>query len=108
MKKLENCISSPRRAVDRTNVIYEYSCSMEDCHLLPKYNKYIGYTTCALTRRLTYHLQNGSIKNHEENCQNKKLSRTKIVENTKIIYKNSNFRKLIIMEALLIKLEKQN
>ena len=46
----------------------------------------------------------GSIKEHENTVHNKGLTRKKIVENTKILYKINEFRRLINMEALLIKL----
>ena len=77
---------------------------MEDCHLSE--NKYIGFIKCTLSRCLPNHLQNGSIKDHDTNCQNLKLNRTKIVENTKIIYKINEPRKLVIMEAILINFKK--
>ena len=53
-------------------------------------------------RRLTYHLQNGSIKDHEHQCNKMKLTRTKIVENTKILHKFSEYHKLAIMESILV------
>ena len=80
---------------------------MKDCCLLPSNPKYIGLTTCTLSRRLTYHLQNGSIKKHHEyQCKNSNLNRPKIVENTKIRYRINDLRKLGIMESILIKFEK--
>ena len=101
---MKNDLSPPKRALDKTNVIYEFTCPVEDCHLSE--NKYIGFTKCTLSRRLTNHLQNGSIKDHDTNCQNLKLNRTKIVENTKIIYKINEHRKLVIMESILINFKK--
>ena len=99
---MKNDLSPPKRVIDGTNVIYEYKCPLEDCCLQHKNNRYIGLTTCTLSRRLTYHLQNGSIKDHENACSKLKLTRPKIVQNTKILYKLNDFHKLAVMEAILI------
>ena len=99
---MKNNMCSLKRLIDNTNVIYKYNCPEKNCNFSK--NSYIGYTECTLTRRLTYHLQKGSIKEHENTVHNKGLTRKKIVENTKILYKINEFRRLINMEALLIKL----
>ena len=63
---------------------------------------YIGITQNTLSRRLTLHLQNGSIKQHFIHHHNKIVTRKELVENTKIIERANNRRKLLIKEALLI------
>ena len=98
-------MSRPRCVIDNTNVIYEFTCPMKDCCLLPKNNKYIGLTQCTLSRRFTYHFQNGSIINHAKLCQIPNLNRNKLLDNTKIIYKINNNNKLEILESILIKIK---
>ena len=63
-------------------------------------------TITTLTRRLTMHLQSGSIKNHSHDDHDVLLQRSMLVERTKILRIENDFRRLIKFEALLI-LEKR-
>ena len=58
-------------------------------------------TTCILSRRLSYHLQNGAIINHSK-IQREKLTREEIVNWTKIRYRENDVNRLEILEALII------
>ena len=94
-----------KRALDKTNVIYKYTCPQKECSLSNN-NSYIGFTTCKLTRRITYHMQNGSILDHGIFCNNANFNRKLVDANIEILYQITNFRRLEIMEAILIKKHK--
>merc|ERR1711916_407773 len=57
---------TPRiRDLAKTHLIYDFDCKEGECEHLPTQKKrYTGLTTCTKSRRLSMHLQNGSIKNH--------------------------------------------
>ena len=101
---MQNNSNPEKRNIDKTRIIYEYKCPNEDCYLLKenKNNSYIGYTTCKLTRRIAYHLQNGAIKEHEQTCYETKMTRIKLVENCKIVKQINDIRRLQNMEAIMI------
>ena len=82
----------------QTNVVYRFNCPMPHC----KAESYIGMTQTTLSRRLTYHIQSGSIYKHCKQEHNSKPSRDQLVDNTTIIAKANNRFKLAIKEALLI------
>ena len=82
------------------HVVYKYTCPYGDCKL--RNNMYIGMTTTSLSRRLTMHLQNGTPKEHTLQEHNINLTRKILEENTEIINKTTDFRRLIILEALHI------
>jgi len=82
------------------HLVYEFKCNVGDC--VHQNNTYIGMTTTTLTRRLTMHKQDGAIKNHFQTTHNTPIERTHLDNNTRIIYKNHNFKLLQIAEAILI------
>ena len=49
------------------------------------------------------HLNNGGPLQHAATVHNQKLTRANLVDKTKILYHESNFKKLTILEALAIK-----
>ena len=63
-------------------------------------------STTTLSRRLTYHLQNGTPKNHTSQAHNTPLTRQMLVENTTILDTSSDRKRLQIKEALYIDLKK--
>ena len=88
--------------IQQTNLIYEYKCVQDDCDHLPEAS-YVGLTTTTLSRRLTMHLSSGGPKNHNLSAhQGSPISRESLVENTKILRRESDFRRLQIYEALII------
>ena len=95
---MKNNITSRQDVLGQTNVVYEFKCPMPHDQVA----SYIGITQNTLSRRLTLHLQNGSIKQHFIHHHNKIVIRKNLVENTKIIERTNNRRKLLIKEALLI------
>ena len=95
---MANKVNSRQDALSQTNVVYEFKCPM----LHNQVASYIGMTQNTLSRRLTLHLQNGSIKQHFLQHHSKELTRKELVNNTKIIENAKNRKKLLIKEALLI------
>ena len=62
---VKNNTNSTNIHLNQTNVVDKFICSFRECLPENKNNCYIGYTTTALSRRLTYHLsENSSIKQH--------------------------------------------
>ena len=59
-------------------------------------------TQTTLSRRLTMHLQTGSIKQHHLISHETNLDRQSLVNNTSILTKASNKQELAIKEAILI------
>ena len=82
------------------HVVYKYTCEKEGCNSL----SYIGYTTCSLAEKFMMHTSTGSICKHlREKHQAKRIPKTELLENTKILVWYPDKRRLIIAEALLIK-----
>ena len=86
-----------------SHLLYEYTCNKGECASPNNNNSYIGMTTTSLSRRLTLHLSNGSIKDHHSQVHSSKLTRTDLNNNTVIIHKERDFKRLQILEALYIK-----
>ena len=90
----------PTPPLKKTNLIYQYQCLHGDCE--HRNSIYIGMTTTTLSRRLTMHLASGGPKQHALTNHNLLLTRTDLVNNTKILLTEFNHNKLSITEALLI------
>ena len=95
---ITNNMTSDNSKLKRTNVIYKYNCPLPHGQVV----SYIGLTQNCLSRRLTLHLQQGSIKKHMEEHHKIKLTREMIVNNTQIIDTSNNRKTLAIKEALHI------
>ena len=91
---------APTATLKRTNVVYKFACPHEGCR--PHAANYIGVTTTTLSRRLTMHLQHGTLKEHMTDEHNTTLTRDMLVQNTTIIASTDDTHKLGILEALLI------
>jgi hypothetical protein len=98
---MQNSLSKPSD-LQRTNVIYEFSCPIEGCKLLRNV-KYVGMTTTTLSRRLTMHLSSGALKTHMKDEHNITLTRQILFENTKILKQFQDPSRLAIYEALLVR-----
>ena len=99
---MQNNIAAKRSGLQRTNVLYEFTCPKEDCRLLQNM-KYIGETTTSLSRRLTMHLQNGAIRKHFNEKHQEPLARSILESNTKIQTEIRDHNRLAITEAIVIK-----
>ena len=103
---MKNNLTPKLRDLARTNLIYDFTCSMDECaHLPTRQVRYTGLTTCTTSRRLSLHLQNGAIRKHFESVHGRPINREEIVSMTKARYYMSDVRKLEILEALIIRLE---
>ena len=98
---MKNNISQNPNPSQHSNVGYEFSCPNEGCKL--RNMNYIGMTTTTLSRRLTMHLQSGSIKDHMREQHQSTLNRKELTENTKILKYCHDSTRLLITEALLIR-----
>ena len=88
-------------STQKANVVYQFTCPFEGCKL--QTSNYIGFTRTTLSRRLTYHMNNGAIKQHIYQCHQSALDRETLVSNTKIIKHCPNPYKLQILEAICIR-----
>ena len=101
---MKNKPSQNNDKLKRTNVIYKYSCSHEDC-LLRK-TDYIGLTTTTLSRRLTMHLRDGAPRDHTTQIHHRQITRQDLTDNTTILTMCNNRRRLQVLEALYIRRDK--
>ena len=72
-----------------TNIVYQYTCPLEDSALQKQ--QYIGHSITTLSRRLTMHLNNGGPLQHATTVHNQNLTRENLVNNTIIIHHENNF-----------------
>ena len=98
---MKNNLSQDPSFLKKTNVVYQYTCPEEGCKLLPN-SSYIGVTTTSISRRLTMHAREGSIRKHMTQAHNRPPTRQDLVENTKILKHCSNHKKLHIFEKVYI------
>ena len=94
---IKNNIVFTSSALNATNVVYKFKCNYLNCK-----SEYIGHTQLSLQNRLTAHYYNGSIKNHYQQVHNIKVNKETLFNNTEVITKEKNYRKLAIKECLLI------
>ena len=97
---MKNNLNEKTGDLSRTGVVYQYTCPIGNCKT--RNTSYIGMSTTTLSRRLTYHLQNGTPKNHTLQEHNTTLTRQMLVENTTILDTSSDKKRLQIKEALYI------
>ena len=87
--------------LQETNVVYRFQCTTGDCATRNVY--YIGHTTTSLSRRLTMHLQDGGPKTHLHDQHGARLTRELLTNNTTIIARQHDKRRLAITETILIR-----
>ena len=103
---MKNNLGNNVRELARTNVIYDIDCQKGDCEHLPKRNRsYSGLTTCTMSRRLTFHLQDGAVQRHHLAVHKEKVTRKEIEACTKIRYQENDTNRLEILESLIIHFE---
>ncbi len=104
---MKNNLSPKVRDLARTNLIYDFRCIVGECaHQTNRFEvTYSGKTTCTLSRRLTFHLQNGAIKIHFLEKHGRKPTRDEIVKMTKARYYINDLKRLETLEAMIILLE---
>ena len=100
---IRNNPSKKQNKVAQTNLVYIFSCNLGMCNSHNK-STYIGLTTTSLSRRLTCHLKNSSaIRIHLDEHNPDTPIRQILVNNTEILYKINDYRRLLITEALCIR-----
>lgn len=95
---MKNSCAPKKDLLQSTHLVYQFKCPIPHC----KVDRYIGSTTTALSRRLTMHLQNGSILQHFNHIHNRGLKRQTLVDNVTVLTAERDVRQLRIKEALLI------
>ena len=99
---MKNNLSMDSSPLKMTNVVYQYKCTHGDCARQPN-GGYIGLTTTTLGRRITMHLQEGGPKRHLQDTHNARLSRQDMVDNTTILCRCTDKRKLHALETVYIR-----
>ena len=97
---IKNSCLPPTDTLQEVNVVYQYSCNVGDCK--HRNSVYIGMTSTTLSKRLSFHLQNGAILRHTKNMHHIDLKRDMLNNNTKILFKENDFHRLTMTEAVLI------
>ena len=99
--------SSPQtNQLQKTNVIYKFTCPLGNCISSDPKSSYIGSTTTTLSRRLTCHLYPQSSIHQpltQPHCPPPSNMRTILNDNTNILHHSFHTQKLHILEALYIK-----
>ena len=72
-----------------TNIVYRFTCPYEDCQPRDSPVCYVGHTTTTLSRRLTYHKQNGELEKHVREKHGTGITREDLVENTRILHRET-------------------
>ena len=96
---MKNNLQPPLKVIQQTNVVYSFNCPVLQCQAKPQTETYIGQTQTTLSRRLTMHLQSGSILQHFLNSHNRKPTRTELTESTTIIARANSKYMLSVKEA---------
>ena len=85
------------------HVVYIYTCEKEGSNSF----SYIVYTTCSFAETFKMYTSTGSTCKHlREKHQAKRIPKTELLENTKILVWYPDKRRLIIAESLLMKRER--
>ena len=100
---MKNNLGPKLRDLAKTHAVYEFKCNIGECQHLPRSKTaYPGLTTCTLSRRLSYHLQNGAILKHSLDAHGRKITRKEIVDSTRIRYIERDWNRLEILESIII------
>ena len=100
---MKNNLTPKLRDLARTNLIYDFHCTIDECAHQPRSEvQYSGLTTCTKSKRLSAHLQSGAIMNHALEKHGRKITRAEIVTMTKTRYYQNDVRRLETLEALII------
>ena len=102
-RKTANLVLRNRAAANKTplqedHVVYRFTCPIEGCG--PQ--SYVGMTRTTLSRRLTMHTQNGTIKQHIQQHHHNENKRKILEDGTQILEGERDARRLPILEALYI------
>ena len=98
---LKNNPSIERESLQKSHVIYRFTCNQGNCEVLP--STYVGMTTTRLSQRLTFHLASGAPKKHLKDQHRINITREMLTDNTEILTTCPDTRRLSILEALYTK-----
>ena len=101
---MKNSTAPPKEKEERTNIVYKFKCPERDCESSEV--SYIGLTRTTLWRRLQNHRSQGAIFQHYTEKHNKRPGVEEMLESTNIIGQETTTRRLMIAEAVSIKLQK--
>ena len=101
---MRNSTAPPKEKAAKTNVVYKFECPERDCE--PSNVSYIGLTSTTLRRRLQAHRNQGSIFQHYTDQHDRRPTVNELLESTSIIGHETTSRRLMIAEAVSIKLQK--
>ena len=87
-----------------TNIVYHFKCSVDAC--AHRNSDYIGLTTQTLRKRLAQHRNNGAINAHYTSVHDRLPPVEELLNNTKIIHRESLKPRLFIAEAVSIALRR--
>lgn len=94
-----SCLPASNK-LQETSLVYEYTCTDGDCSRLN--SSYIGSTITTLSKRLTAHLQDGAIKRHSLQKHGVLPTRENIEQQTNILHREADRRRLRMTEAVFI------
>ena len=97
---MKNSCLPPVNPLQEVNVVYQHTCSVGDCSRL--FSRYIGYTTTTLSKRITAHLTDGAIRRHYQQEHGIILKRHHMDNNTIILEKVNDHKRLRMTEAVYI------
>ena len=95
---LRNRPADYKTPLQEDHVIYQHTCNSKECGPC----SYIGMTRTTLSRRLTCHLSSGAIKQHYSGRNHNQITRQNLVENTVILDRENDPRRLFFLEAIYI------
>ena len=101
---MRNSTAPLKEMAAKTNVVYKFVCPERDCE--PSNVCYIGLTTTTTRRRLQAHRNQGAIFQHYTDQHDRKPTVDELLESTTIIGTENSIRRLMIAEAVSIKLQK--
>ena len=94
---MKNNPTPKQEMIKQRNVVYHFSCPVQGCS-----QDYVGMTTTRLSKRISCHVQEGAIHNHMTRTHNRRPTRDQIIQNTTIIDRQTDNKRLRFLEALHI------
>ena len=89
--------------LQKTNVVYRWTCPDEDCKLRDKPVDYIGHTTTTLSRRMTMTLHAHPPYEHTKDKHQREITRKDLIDNVEVLQHERRRKRLQILEAVLIR-----
>jgi len=97
---MKNNVAERKGLLRRSSVVYKIECPFEDCELQNCF--YLGQTRNTISKRLTYHLQDGALKEHVSKHHHATLTRQNLEDHISVVAALQDYHRLSIYEALMI------